>query len=59
MSVLEALRELFSHHPKTMEAGSETLAELLFKCCLLLICPESCEVDAALEALRVEGEVLA
>ncbi len=59
MSVLEALRELFSHHPKTMEAGSETLAELLYECRLLLIRPESCEVEAALEALQVEGGVLA
>ena len=59
VSVLEALRDLFSHHPETTVAGPEMLAELLYEYRLLSIRPENCEVEAALEALRVEGEVLA
>jgi hypothetical protein len=59
VSVLEALRDLFSHHPKTTVAGPEMLAELLYEYRSLSIRPENCEVEAALEALRVEGEVLA
>ncbi len=57
--VLVALRELFSTHPEAMRCGPETLAGLLRLCGLLSHRPPTFAVEAALEALEVEGEVAA
>jgi hypothetical protein len=58
-NVLPALRDLFSQHPAMMHSGSETLGRALYMLRFLPYRPEVFEVEAALEALRVEGEVLA
>lgn len=57
--VLPALRELFSHHPAATRSGPEALAGLLVMLQLLPHRPEVFEVEAALEALQVEGELAA
>ena len=57
--VFPALRELFSQHPAMMQSGCETLGRALFVLRFLPRRPESFEVEAALEALLVEDEVLA
>jgi len=57
--VLPALRELFSQYPAMKRSGPETLCRALFVLCFLSYCPAAFAVDAAREALIVEGEVLA
>ena len=58
-SLLSALRELFSQHPVMTQSGCETLSKALFVLRYLPYRPEPSAVEAGLEALRVEGEVLA
>lgn len=57
--VLSALRELFSRHPGAMRSGSEALSRMMHLLRFLPYRPEVCEVEAALEALQVEGELAA
>jgi hypothetical protein len=57
--VLPALRELFSHHPGAMRSGPEALSRMLYVLRFLPYRPEVFEVEVALEALAVEGEVAA
>lgn len=59
MSVLVALRELFSQHPGTMRSGPEFLSRLLYVLRFLPYRPDVFEVEAALEALQIEGELAA
>jgi len=56
--VLPAVRELISEHAAAAYKSSETLARLLWVLRYLSYRPEVFEVEVALEALRVEGEVL-
>lgn len=56
--VLPALRELLRHHPVLEQSGTETLSRALFVLRFLSYRPGVLAVDAALEALVVEGEVL-
>jgi hypothetical protein len=53
-----ALRELFSQHPDMMQSGCETLSRALHVLRFLACRPEPFEVEAAREALLVEGELL-
>jgi hypothetical protein len=55
--VLFALRELFSQYPAAAQIGPEGLAELLWR--YVPSRPHESQVEAALEALAVEGEVVA
>jgi hypothetical protein len=55
---LVAFRELLSRNPCAAQFGSETLAELLHAEGYLHRRPLESLVEAALEALLVEGEVL-
>jgi hypothetical protein len=57
--VLPALRELFSQHPTMTHSGCETLSRALFVLRYLPYRPEPVAIEAAQEALAVEGEVLA
>jgi hypothetical protein len=57
--VLPALRELFSQHPAMARSGRENLSRALFALRYLPYRPETLAVEAAREALLVEGEVLA
>jgi hypothetical protein len=57
-NVLPALRDLFSQHPTITQSGPETLTRALDVLCYLPRRPEAFEVETALEALLVEGEVL-
>jgi hypothetical protein len=56
--VLPVLRELFSQHPALTRSGAETLSRALFMLRFLPYRPDVSAVEAALEALEVEGEVL-
>jgi hypothetical protein len=58
-SILPALRGLFGQHPGMIHSGSETLGRALHVLRFLPYCPQTFEVEAALDALQVEGEVLA
>ena len=53
-----ALREMFGNHPHLTDCSAETLAGLLWEFRYLPQQPEDREVEVALEALRVESEVL-
>lgn len=57
--VLPALRELFSQHPAAVSSGPEALARMVYVLRFLPYRPGVCEVEAALEALTLEGEVAA
>ncbi len=57
--LLSALRELFSQHPAAVSCGPETLARMLYVLCYLNRRPAAFEVEAALEALQVEGGLAA
>lgn len=57
--VLPALRELFSQHPAAVSSGPEALVRLLYVLGFLSFRPGVCEVEAALEALTLEGEIAA
>jgi len=57
-TVLDALRSLVSEYPQAATVGPETLSELLYERRFLSRQPEVFGVEAALEALRIEGEVL-
>jgi hypothetical protein len=57
--VLPALRELLSQHPAVTHKSPDTSARLLWFMRYLPHRPETFEVEAALEALRVEGEIAA
>lgn len=57
--VLIALRGLLSRNPCAAEFGSETLSRLLCEEHLLAHRAPSHEIECAMEALCVEGEVLA
>jgi hypothetical protein len=57
--VLPALRELLSQHPGMTRSGLESLSRALYVFRFLPYQPETFEVEAALEALCVEGEVAA
>jgi hypothetical protein len=55
--VLLALRELYSQHPGAVKSGPDKLVRMLH---VRRFLPRRCEVgevEAALEALRVEGEI--
>ena len=56
--VLPTVRELFSQYPAMTQSGPETLSRALHVLRFLAYRPETFEVEAALEALRVEEEVL-
>jgi hypothetical protein len=56
--VLPALRELLSQHPSMKRNGTETLTKALFVLRYLSYCPDTLAIEAAREALIVEGEVL-
>jgi hypothetical protein len=56
--VLPALRELFSQHPEVIQSGPETVSWALYMLRFLSYRPETFKVEAALEAFKVEGEVL-
>ncbi len=56
-TILPALRELLSRHPDLAESGPEELQLRLRG--YLPRRPEVCEIEVAMEALRVEGQVLA
>jgi hypothetical protein len=55
--VLFALRDLFSQYPAAAQIGPERLADLLWR--HVPSRPHESQVEAALEALAVEGEDLA
>ena len=57
--VLPALRELLSQHPAVTYKSPDTLARLLWMLRYLPYRPETFEVEAALEALRIEGVIAA
>jgi hypothetical protein len=57
--VLPALRELLSQHPGMTQSGLESLSRALYVFRLLPYCPNTSEVEAALDALRVEGKIAA
>lgn len=57
--ILPALRELFSQHPAAAGSSPEILTRMLHVLCYLNHRPGAFEVEAALEALRVEGELAA
>jgi hypothetical protein len=57
--VLPALRELLSRYPAATYKSSDTLARLLWMLRYLPYQPETFEVEAALEALRIEGGIAA
>ena len=56
--VRPALRELLAQHPILTQVGCEALSRALFVLHYLPYRPEPFEVEAAREALLVEGEVL-
>ena len=60
-NVLHALRELLSLlsvHREAADSQAEVLADLLYEQHFLSHRPEVFDVEVALEALRIEGEVL-
>ncbi len=57
--VSPALRELLSQHPKIAKSGPEALSRLLYVLRFLPYQPEIREVEAALEALALEGGIAA
>ncbi len=57
-NVLLALRELLSLRREAVDAQAEVLADLLYEQLFLSHRPEVFDVEVALEALRIEGEVL-
>ena len=57
--MLPALRELLSQHPGMIQSGLESLSRTLYMFRFLPYCPNTSEVEAALEALRVEGKIAA
>jgi hypothetical protein len=57
--VLPALRELFSQYPAMTQSAPETLSRALSVFGFLPYQPETFEVEAALEALRIEGGIAA
>ena len=56
--VLPNLRELFSKHPEAATFGPEALTGLLYGSHCVTRQPEVFEVEAALTALAVEGEMV-
>jgi hypothetical protein len=56
-SLLSALRELFGQHLAMMQSRCETLSNALFVLLYLPSRPRTFQVEAALEALLVEGEI--
>jgi hypothetical protein len=56
--VLPALRELFGQHPTMTQSGPESLSRALYVFRFPPHRPPTFEVEAALEALRIEGEVV-
>ena len=56
--LLIAMRALFSRNPCATGFGAETISELLHKEHYLSFPVAGYEVEGAVEALRVEGEVL-
>jgi hypothetical protein len=58
-AVLPALRDMLSQSPEMMCSGSETLSERLYTPRYLPFPPDEADVEAAREALLVEGELLA
>jgi hypothetical protein len=57
LGVLFALRELFSQYPEAAQIDPERLADPLWR--YVPSRPHESQVEAALEALAIEGEVLA
>jgi hypothetical protein len=57
-NLLPALRELLSLRREAVDAQAEVLADLLYERSFFSHRPEVFDVEAALEALRIEGEVL-
>lgn len=57
--ILPALRELLGKHQRLTNCSAQTLAGLLWELRYFPWQPADHEVEAALEVLRVEGEVLA
>lgn len=58
-AVLLAVREFLSRNPCAARFGAETISRLLYEDRYLSYCAAVHEVEYALEALFVEGEVLA
>ena len=58
-ALLIALRPLLSKNLCAPSSGPETLSEFLFRECYLSRPVAAYEVEGVVEALRVEGEVLA
>ena len=58
-SLLPALRELLSRHPSAASASPEWLARRLHALRYVASRPDEFEVQSALEALVLEGEVVA
>lgn len=56
--VLVALRGLLSRNPSAAHFGAESLSELLYQERFLSYRADPAELEPAIEALRVEGEVL-
>jgi hypothetical protein len=57
LGVVFALRELFSQYPEAAQIDPERLADLLWR--YVAVRAHESQVEAALEALAIEGEVLA
>jgi hypothetical protein len=57
--VLPTVRELLSQHPAVTHESPETFARLLRMLAYLPYQPETFEVEAALEALSIDGEIAA
>jgi hypothetical protein len=55
--ILPAVRELFSWHPAYLERGACEIAEGLFCLRYMNYRPHEAAVEAALEALTVEGDL--
>jgi hypothetical protein len=55
--VLPELRDLFSRHPKAVTFGAEALAALLYGPRPASF-EEVSDIESALEALKIEGEVI-
>lgn len=57
--LVPALRGLFSQHPGAMRSSPEVIGRMLYVLCFLSYRPALFEVEAALEALRIDGELAA
>lgn len=58
-SIIPALRDLFSTHPRAKECGPETLARMLYVFRFPPCQPDTFAVEVALEALMLEDAIAA